>query len=134
MLFEALELSGAALVKMERHVDERGFFARSVCVEEFRAHGLPAGFVQSSVAWNRRRGTVRGLHFQWPPSREGKLVRCLRGAIRSEEHTSELQSPCNLVCRLLLEKKKHPYDRSSCGLKERDSQLPERHTLLDRVV
>ncbi|TLZ20778.1 MAG: dTDP-4-dehydrorhamnose 3,5-epimerase [Gammaproteobacteria bacterium] len=81
MLFEALELSGAALVKMERHVDERGFFARSVCVEEFRAHGLPAGFVQSSVAWNRRRGTVRGLHFQWPPSREGKLVRCLRGAI-----------------------------------------------------
>ena len=81
MLFEALELSGAALVKMERHTDERGFFARSVCVEEFRAHGLPAEFVQSSVSWNRRRGTVRGMHFQWPPSREGKLVRCLRGAI-----------------------------------------------------
>jgi dTDP-4-dehydrorhamnose 3,5-epimerase len=81
MLFEALELSGAALVKMERHCDERGFFARSVCVEEFQAHGLPGGFVQSSVAWNSRRGTVRGMHFQWPPSREGKLVRCLRGAI-----------------------------------------------------
>ena len=81
MLFEALELSGAALVKMERQFDERGFFARSVCVEEFRAHGLPAAFVQSSVAWSRRRGTVRGLHFQWPPSREGKPVRCLRGAI-----------------------------------------------------
>jgi len=81
MLFEALELSGAALVKMERHTDERGFFARSVCVEEFRAHGLPAEFVQSSVSWHRRRGTVRGMHFQWPPSREGKLVRCLRGAI-----------------------------------------------------
>jgi dTDP-4-dehydrorhamnose 3,5-epimerase len=81
MLFEALELSGAALVKMERHSDERGFFARSVCVEEFQAHGLPAGFVQSSVSWNSRRGTVRGMHFQWPPSREGKLVRCLRGAI-----------------------------------------------------
>jgi len=81
MLFEALELSGAALVKMERHLDERGFFARSMCVEEFQAHGLPAAFVQSSVSWNRRRGTVRGIHFQWPPSREGKLVRCLRGAI-----------------------------------------------------
>ena len=81
MLFEALELSGAALVKMERHCDERGFFARSVCVEEFHAHGLPGEFVQSSVSWNRRRGTVRGMHFQWPPSREGKLVRCLRGAI-----------------------------------------------------
>jgi dTDP-4-dehydrorhamnose 3,5-epimerase len=81
MLFESLELSGAVLVKMERHPDDRGFFARSVCVEEFQAHGLPAAFVQSSVSWNRRRGTVRGLHFQWPPSREGKLVRCLRGAI-----------------------------------------------------
>jgi dTDP-4-dehydrorhamnose 3,5-epimerase len=81
MLFEALELSGAALVKMQRHSDERGFFARSVCVEEFHAHGLPGEFVQSSVSWNRHRGTVRGMHFQWPPSREGKLVRCLRGAI-----------------------------------------------------
>jgi dTDP-4-dehydrorhamnose 3,5-epimerase len=81
MLFEPLELSAAALVKMERQCDERGFFARSACVEEFQVHGLPGAFVQSSVSWNRQRGTVRGLHFQWPPSREGKLVRCLRGAI-----------------------------------------------------
>jgi dTDP-4-dehydrorhamnose 3,5-epimerase len=81
MRFEALELSGAALVKLERLPDERGFFARSTCAEEFRAHGLPAEFVQSSISWNRRRGTLRGMHFQWPPSREGKLVRCLRGAI-----------------------------------------------------
>jgi dTDP-4-dehydrorhamnose 3,5-epimerase len=81
MLFDALELSGAALVRMQPHTDERGFFARSVCVEEFRAHGLPADFVQSSISWNRRRGTVRGMHFQWPPSHEGKLVRCVRGAI-----------------------------------------------------
>ena len=81
MLFEALELSGAAVVRLQPHHDARGFFARSVCVDEFRAHGLPANFVQSSISWNRRRGTVRGLHFQWPPSREGKLVRCLRGAI-----------------------------------------------------
>lgn len=81
MRFEPLELSGAALVKLERLPDERGFFARSMCAEEFRAHGLPAEFVQSSISWNRRRGTLRGMHFQWPPSREGKLVRCLRGAI-----------------------------------------------------
>ena len=81
MLFEALELSGAALVRMERFCDERGFFARSVCIDEFQAHGLRGRFVQSSVSWNPRRGTVRGIHFQWPPSREGKLVRCLRGAI-----------------------------------------------------
>ena len=81
MLFEALPLAGAMLVRMQRHSDERGFFARSVCVEEFRAHGLSGAFLQSSVSWSRQRGTVRGLHFQWPPSREDKLVRCLRGAI-----------------------------------------------------
>jgi len=81
MLIEPLEVSGAARVRIQRHEDERGFFARTVCVEEFRAHGLTAAFVQSSISWNRRRGTLRGLHFQWPPSREAKLVRCLRGAI-----------------------------------------------------
>jgi len=81
MRFETLGFSGAALVRMEPHADLRGFFARSVCVEEFRAQGLPGDFVQSSISWNRRRGTVRGVHFQWPPSHEGKLIRCLRGAI-----------------------------------------------------
>jgi len=81
MQFDSLKLPGAVRVRMERHADERGFFARSFCAREFRAHGLPTDFVQSSVSWNPRRGTVRGLHFQWPPSREGKLVRCLRGAI-----------------------------------------------------
>jgi len=81
MQFDSLKLAGAVRVRMQRHADERGFFARSFCAREFRAHGLPTDFVQSSVSWNPRRGTVRGLHFQWPPSREGKLVRCLRGAI-----------------------------------------------------
>jgi dTDP-4-dehydrorhamnose 3,5-epimerase len=81
MQFDSLKLGGAVRVRMERHTDERGFFARSFCAREFRVHGLPTDFIQSSVSWNPRRGTVRGLHFQWPPSREGKLVRCLRGAI-----------------------------------------------------
>jgi dTDP-4-dehydrorhamnose 3,5-epimerase len=81
MKIEPLVLPGAALVKLERLEDERGFFARSVCVRELRAHGLPGEFVQSSISWNPRRGTVRGLHFQWPPSQEAKLVRCVRGAI-----------------------------------------------------
>ena len=81
MQFDSLKLPGAVRVRMERRADERGFFARSVCAREFRAHGLPTDFVQSSISWNPRRGTVRGLHFQWPPSQEGKLVRCLRGAI-----------------------------------------------------
>jgi dTDP-4-dehydrorhamnose 3,5-epimerase len=81
MLFQTLGLPGAALVRLQRHEDERGFFARSVCAVEFREHGLPADFVQASVSVSHSRGTVRGLHFQWPPSFEGKLVRCLRGAI-----------------------------------------------------
>ena len=81
MRFEPLEIAGAMLIRIEPHTDRRGLFARTVCVEEFRRHGVPADFVQASVSYNRRRGTVRGMHFQWPPSREGKLVRCVRGAI-----------------------------------------------------
>jgi dTDP-4-dehydrorhamnose 3,5-epimerase len=81
MKFEPLGLPGVALVRMERHSDERGFFARSACAQEFQAHGLSGAFVQSSISWNPRRGTLRGLHFQWPPSRESKLVRCVRGSI-----------------------------------------------------
>ncbi len=81
MKFSPLDLPGAALVQMERYSDERGFFARSACAEEFAAQGLAGAFVQSSISWNPRRGTVRGLHFQWPPSSESKLVRCVRGSI-----------------------------------------------------
>ena len=81
MKFDPLGLPGAALVRMERYSDERGFFARSACAEEFAAQGLCGAFVQSSISWNPRRGTVRGLHFQWPPSSESKLVRCVRGSI-----------------------------------------------------
>jgi dTDP-4-dehydrorhamnose 3,5-epimerase len=81
MKFQPLSLSGVTLVRIERHNDERGFFARTACTEEFRAQGLPGAFVQASVSWNPHRGTVRGMHFQWPPSKESKLVRCLRGRI-----------------------------------------------------
>lgn len=81
MLFENLAIPGAASIRMERRIDPRGFFARTFCVEEFAAHGLPVEFAQASISYNERRGTVRGLHFQWPPSREGKLVRCIRGRL-----------------------------------------------------
>jgi dTDP-4-dehydrorhamnose 3,5-epimerase len=81
MRFESLEIPGAAIVGIERRGDERGFFARTFCRNEFLAAGLPAEFVQSSISFNRRRGTVRGLHFQWLPSVEGKLVRVLRGEL-----------------------------------------------------
>lgn len=81
MLFEALAVNGASLIKLERKPDPRGFFARTFCAREFASAGLPPDFVQASLSYNEHRGTVRGLHFQWPPSREGKLVRCIRGAL-----------------------------------------------------
>jgi len=74
-------MPGAASIRIERKADARGFFARTFCIDEFAAHGLPVEFVQASISYNERRGTVRGMHFQWPPSREGKLVRCLRGRL-----------------------------------------------------
>ena len=61
--------------------DERGFFARSFCAEEFAAQGLTAGFVRTNIAFNQTRGTLRGLHYQAAPKPEPKLVRCTRGAI-----------------------------------------------------
>jgi dTDP-4-dehydrorhamnose 3,5-epimerase len=81
MFFENLDIPGAALIRIDRKADARGFFARTFCAEEFAAHGLPPAAVQSSVSYNERRGTVRGMHFQWPPSRESKLVRCVRGRL-----------------------------------------------------
>ena len=81
MKFEALGIHQSCLVRIERHADDRGFFARTFCADEFAGAGLPTGLVQASVSFNARRGTLRGMHFQWPPSREGKLVRCIRGAV-----------------------------------------------------
>ncbi len=81
MRFEPLAINGAALVRIEPRPDSRGFFARTFCVEEFAAAGLPTQLVQASVSYNERAGTVRGMHFQWPPSQEGKLVRCIRGSL-----------------------------------------------------
>lgn len=66
---------------MERHPDERGFFARTFCTNEFAIHGLNARIVQCSISFNRRRGTLRGLHYQAAPRAETKLVRCTRGAV-----------------------------------------------------
>ncbi len=81
MLFEPLEIPGAQRLRLSRHADERGFFARVYCNDEFSAHGLERTCVQASLSYNKKKGTVRGLHFQWPPSREAKLVRCIRGSI-----------------------------------------------------
>jgi dTDP-4-dehydrorhamnose 3,5-epimerase len=80
VIFTALPLAGAYAIEPEPAADERGFFARLWCAREFAARGLRADFVQSSISSNRRRGTLRGLHYQLPPHAESKLVRCIRGA------------------------------------------------------
>src|SRR5262245_54490156 len=81
MQFRETPLPGAFIVELERRGDERGFFARTWCTREFAANGLPAQIVQTSISRSERRGTVRGMHMQLPPSTETKLVRCTRGAI-----------------------------------------------------
>ena len=81
MIFEETRLEGAFVIELDRRTDERGYFARAFCRREFEAHGLNTEIVQSNVAYNRDRGTLRGMHFQFPPAAETKLVRCTRGAI-----------------------------------------------------
>jgi dTDP-4-dehydrorhamnose 3,5-epimerase len=81
MRFRETPLPGAFLVELELHEDERGFFARTWCREEFEAHGLSTEIAQCSISRNTKRGTLRGMHFQRAPHEETKLVRCVRGTI-----------------------------------------------------
>ena len=81
MIFTALSVAGAWRVDVERREDERGFFGRTFCAEEFAAHGLHCQFPQSNVSVNHRRGALRGMHFQAAPRPDPKLVRCVSGAI-----------------------------------------------------
>ncbi len=81
MIFTETKLKGAFLIDIERREDPRGFFARAFCQHEFREHGLEPIIAQGNLALNRRKGTIRGMHFQFPPAAETKLVRCTRGAI-----------------------------------------------------
>jgi dTDP-4-dehydrorhamnose 3,5-epimerase len=81
MLFNETKLSGAFVIELKRLEDSRGFFARAFCQNEFAEHGLKPLIAQANVAFNRRKGTLRGMHFQYPPAAETKLVRCTRGAI-----------------------------------------------------
>lgn len=81
MIFEPLGLAGAYVIAPEPARDERGFFARIFCEEEFGRLGLVTRFPQSSISYNARRHTLRGMHFQLAPAEETKLVRCTTGAI-----------------------------------------------------
>jgi dTDP-4-dehydrorhamnose 3,5-epimerase len=81
MRFRETPLQGAFIVELERLEDDRGFFARSFCEKEFSAHGLAPRFVQCNVSYNKRAGTLRGMHYQEAPHEEDKLVRCTMGAV-----------------------------------------------------
>lgn len=81
MIFTETPIPGAYVIKAEPRIDERGFFARTWCREEFEARGLEPHLAQCSISHNHRIGTLRGMHFQREPHEEAKLVRCTAGAI-----------------------------------------------------
>ena len=81
MIFRKTKLKGSYLIELEPKSDDRGFLARSFCRKEFIQHGLNGKLVQTSISFNRRKGTLRGMHYQAAPHKEVKVVRCTRGAI-----------------------------------------------------
>lgn len=81
MKFQETRLKGAYIIEMELIEDERGFFARSWCQKEFTDHGLNPNLVQCNISFNRKKSTLRGMHYQAKPHEEAKLVRCTMGAI-----------------------------------------------------
>jgi dTDP-4-dehydrorhamnose 3,5-epimerase len=81
MKFTETTLKGLFLITPEKREDERGFFSRTFCEREFAEHGLINHFVQVNNSLSRKKGTLRGLHYQLQPSSEAKLVRCIKGAI-----------------------------------------------------
>lgn len=81
MIFDDTGIAGVYLLKLEPHVDERGFFARSFDASEFSSRGLCTSFPQCSYSYNRKRGTLRGMHYQVAPYEEVKIVTCVKGSI-----------------------------------------------------
>ena len=81
MILRETPLPGAFVIELEPQSDERGFFARTFCREEFERAGLNANVAQSSISYNRTRGTLRGMHLQTAPHEETRRVRCTRGRI-----------------------------------------------------
>jgi len=81
MIFIETELKGVCMIELEPLEDERGFFARTFCQDEFKRHGLNLNIVQCNLSYNRRKSTLRGMHYQAAPYGEAKLVGCIRGAL-----------------------------------------------------
>lgn len=81
MRFQETKLKGAFIIDIDRIEDDRGFFGRSWCKREFEENGLKSDIVQANVSYNRKKGTLRGLHYQLSPYEEAKIIRCTSGAI-----------------------------------------------------
>jgi dTDP-4-dehydrorhamnose 3,5-epimerase len=81
MIFTETKLKGAYIIELEPILDERGFFARSFCQREFEKYGLNPCVAQCNISYNKKKGTLRGMHYQLSPFEEARLVRCQRGAI-----------------------------------------------------
>lgn len=81
MIFEELPLGGAYVIHLQKYKDERGSFARAWCSREFESQGLKSQMVQANAAYNIRKGTLRGMHYQLSSHAEAKLLRCIRGAV-----------------------------------------------------
>ena len=81
MIFSETKLQGAYIIQLDPIWDQRGFFARTFCAEEFQERGLVSIFVQHNVSYNAKKGTLRGMHFQAAPHEETKLVTCIKGAV-----------------------------------------------------
>jgi len=79
MIFTETILKGAYVIEPEKCEDERGFFARSFCIEEFEKQGMDFRIVQCNISFNKKKGTLRGMHYQVSPHQEAKLVSCIRG-------------------------------------------------------
>jgi dTDP-4-dehydrorhamnose 3,5-epimerase len=79
--FSETGLKGSYVIEIDRIEDERGFFARTFCKDEFAKHGIDFSCVQSSTSYNRKKGTLRGLHYQCAPFEESKIVSCIRGSV-----------------------------------------------------
>lgn len=79
--FTETKLKGAFVIEPERLEDERGFFARTWCQKEFQEHGLNSRLRQCNISYNKKKGTLRGMHYQVAPHEEAKLIRCTQGAI-----------------------------------------------------
>jgi dTDP-4-dehydrorhamnose 3,5-epimerase len=81
MIFRETDLKGAFIVEPEKFEDDRGHFARVFCEKEFESHGFKLNMVQSNIGVSRKKGTLRGLHYQINPYAEVKLIRCITGSI-----------------------------------------------------